>query len=115
MKIQVTQTEITAALKQYIVAKGISLEGKQVDITFTAGRKEAGLSAELTIEDADGAVQAEVLPAVVKPALAVVSAPAVEAAPVAETPEPVVAEDFADAQAEAEAATAPVKTTSLFS
>ena len=44
-----------------------------------------------------------------------VEAPAVEAAPVAETPEPVVAEDFADAQAEAEAATAPVKTTSLFS
>jgi hypothetical protein len=53
MQIQLKQTEIIAALKQYIVGQGISLNGKSVDISFTAGRKEAGITADISIEDAN--------------------------------------------------------------
>jgi len=51
MQIQLKQTEIVTALKQYIHNQGINLTGKEVTIAFTAGRKESGISAELTIED----------------------------------------------------------------
>lgn len=53
MQIQLKQSEITDALKQYISLKGIDLADKVVDISFTAGRKEGGLSAEITIDDQD--------------------------------------------------------------
>lgn len=53
MQIQLKQTEITDALRQYITQQGISLVGKSVDIAFTAGRKEGGLTAEMIIEDQD--------------------------------------------------------------
>lgn len=51
MQIQLKQVEIIAALKQYIHQQGISLAGKSVDISFTAGRKDAGLIADINIED----------------------------------------------------------------
>ena len=51
MQINLKQTEIIAALKQYIAGQGISLQGKSVDMAFTAGRKEAGISVEISIED----------------------------------------------------------------
>lgn len=51
MQIQLKQAEIVEALQQYITHKGINLTGKDVKITFTAGRKESGLTAELTIDD----------------------------------------------------------------
>ena len=50
MQINLKQTEIIAALKQYIAGQGISLQGKSVDMAFTAGRKEAGISVEISIE-----------------------------------------------------------------
>lgn len=53
MQIQLKQTEIMDALRQYITQQGISLVGKSVDIAFTAGRKEGGLTAEVIIEDRD--------------------------------------------------------------
>jgi len=53
MQIQLKQTEIVAALKQFIAAQGIDLSGKKVDVTFTAGRKETGLSAEIFIDEYD--------------------------------------------------------------
>lgn len=53
MQIQLKQTEIVTALKQYIATQGISLAGKTVDISFTAGRKESGVVADISIEDAD--------------------------------------------------------------
>lgn len=53
MQVNLRQTEIESALKQFIVDQGISLYGKDVSIAFTAGRKESGISAEITIEDAD--------------------------------------------------------------
>lgn len=51
MQINLKQTEIIAALKQYIAGQGISLQGKSVNMAFTAGRKEAGISVEISIED----------------------------------------------------------------
>ena len=51
MHIQLKQAEISEALKQYIIAQGISLVGKSLDISFTAGRKGTGMSADLTIND----------------------------------------------------------------
>jgi len=52
MQIQLRQNEIEAALKMFIAQQGINLTGKTVEIAFTSGRKDNGLSAELTIEDA---------------------------------------------------------------
>jgi len=51
MQSNLKQTEIIAALKRYIAGQGISLQGKSVDMAFTAGRKEAGISVEISIED----------------------------------------------------------------
>ena len=51
MQINLKQAEIIAALKQYIAGQGISLQGKSVEMAFTAGRKEAGISVEISIED----------------------------------------------------------------
>lgn len=51
MQITLKQTDIVSALKLYVAAQGIALAGKSFDVSFTAGRKNTGLSAELTIED----------------------------------------------------------------
>lgn len=51
MQIQLKQPEIEAALKMYITNQGISLAGKSFTVSFTSGRKENGLSADLVIED----------------------------------------------------------------
>jgi len=53
MQIQLKQLEIVAALKMFINSQGINLTGKTVEIAFTSGRKDNGLSAEITIEDAN--------------------------------------------------------------
>jgi hypothetical protein len=53
MQIQLKQREIAAALKMFIQSQGINLTGKSVEIEFTSGRKDNGLSAELTIEDSE--------------------------------------------------------------
>jgi hypothetical protein len=87
MQINLKQVEIQAALKQYITTQGINLAGKEVEITFTAGRKEGGLTADISIEDSaipfgDDDTAA---PAVASaPALTVVATAAPEAAPQAE-------------------------------
>ena len=94
MQIQLKQNEIVAALKQYIASQGINLTGKEVSISFTAGRKEAGITADLVIEDAgipgfDGTEEE-----VAKPTLTVVAKPAdpelkaAEEHPAAEVQEP---------------------------
>lgn len=51
MQIQLRQPEIEQALKQYISQQGFNLVEKSVQISFTAGRKESGTSADITIED----------------------------------------------------------------
>jgi hypothetical protein len=81
MQIQLRQTEIVEALKQFITKQGISLKGKTVEISFTAGRKDAGLSADISIEDSgqqlpdlvDDGDASEATVALTKPTLAVVT------------------------------------------
>ena len=51
MQVTLKQSEIEVALKNYIQAMGINLAGKSIDVAFTAGRKEAGISAELDINE----------------------------------------------------------------
>lgn len=111
MQINLKQPEIIEALKQYVAHKGISLVGKDVAIAFTAGRKETGLSAEITIENQeipdffaseDSAPTLKVVPATIGFA-AVSTGNIVDSAP-----EP-------EAKAEPAVAEAPAKTSSLFS
>lgn len=111
MQIQLKQTEIIAALKQYIGTQGINLNGKAVDISFTAGRKEAGITADISIEDANQEIPgftdaSDAAEEVVKPALSVVKVEGVAADAIAESEEPKPQADAAPAVAE--------KTTSLF-
>ena len=51
MEIHLKQREIETALKMYISKQGIDLTGKSVVIAFTAGRKDSGLSADVSIEE----------------------------------------------------------------
>jgi len=51
MQIQLNQTEIITALKDYVIKQGINLQGRSVEIVFTSGRKENGISADLCISD----------------------------------------------------------------
>lgn len=84
MQIQLKQVEIVAALKQYITQQGIDLSAKHVVINFTAGRKESGITADLSIEDTEipGFAESDKEPAVLTlVAAAPVAEEAVEAAP----------------------------------
>ena len=49
--IQIKQPDIEAAIKAHLQSQGISMQTKKVSITFTAGRKSSGLSAEVAIEE----------------------------------------------------------------
>ena len=62
MQIQLKQGEIESALKMYIAAQGIAMAGKTVDIAFTSGRKNNGLTADVHIQDGI-AVAGKVMPA----------------------------------------------------
>lgn len=68
MLITLKQHEIVAALRLYVATNGINLSGKSLDVAFTAGRKESGLTAEVSIED-DGSKALDAVQAVA-PALA---------------------------------------------
>jgi len=68
MQITLKQREIEAALRLYVTNNGINLNGKTVEIGFTAGRKEGGLIADISIEDTNQADEAPVKPVVIAPA-----------------------------------------------
>ena len=51
MKIQLTQTNIVAGIKMYLQSQGIKLQGRDIQVLFTAGRKQSGLIADVDIED----------------------------------------------------------------
>lgn len=88
MQINLRQPEIEKALRDYIREQGINLYGKEVFISFTAGRKDTGLSAELNIEDIDVSPQAPAeIPLETAQAKIQVLTPVVEE--VAPEPEPV--------------------------
>ena len=58
MLIQLRQSEIEAALREYIVNQGINLTNRQVDISFTSGRKDNGISADLDIVETQQTLKA---------------------------------------------------------
>jgi hypothetical protein len=126
MQIQLKQAEIVAALKMFIASQGFAIEGKQVDITFTASRKANGFIADVSINDvvipgytdATDVAQAEVVVAEkAAPALAVVKtlAPVANAVAQAEVAAPEVVAAAEAAPAEEAAAKPAAPTTSLFS
>lgn len=92
MQIQFKQSEIIAALKQYIAAQGINITGKSVDIAFSATRGAAGIIADVTIEEVEiPGFSDATAEDVAKPVLSVVqptAAAATEVQAPAETPEP---------------------------
>lgn len=51
MELNLKQTEIEAALRQYVSNQGFDLAGRAVTINFTSGRTPAGLSALIDIGD----------------------------------------------------------------
>ncbi len=51
MNIQLKEREITEAIKNYIALQGININGKTIVVDYTAGRKETGISAEISIDD----------------------------------------------------------------
>lgn len=115
MQIQLRQTEIEAALKQYVTKLGVNLQGKSVTIGFTAGRKDSGLSADISIEDI-AEFQLDLLPDddETRPGLSVVP-PTVEAAPAAKAEaEEAAALPNTVATVLAEAAVTKAATSSLF-
>lgn len=70
MQVTLKQSEIEIALKNYIQAMGINLAGKSIDVAFTAGRKEAGISAELDINETGANAAAYVAPkTVIEPSI----------------------------------------------
>ena len=52
MLIKLKQSEIEEALRDFIVKQGFNLDRKTVDISFTAGRGDSGMTADLDIHDA---------------------------------------------------------------
>lgn len=117
MLIIIKQIEIEVAVKNYIAGLGINLNGKDVEVSFTAGRGEVGLSASLDIMEAgssampaptltpvknaqEAPAEAKVTPPTQKP-VQVARTP--EAEPVPTTPAPVevpAAEDANEAEAQ---------------
>ena len=51
MQIHLKQNEIEAALKLFVSQQGINLANKTITMEFTAGRKESGISVEMSIEE----------------------------------------------------------------
>lgn len=51
MQILLKQTEIETAIKDYVTKQGIKLQGRSVEIVFTSGRKENGVTADMCISD----------------------------------------------------------------
>jgi len=51
MHIQLKQTEIESAIKNYLGEQGIAVTGRDINMVFTSGRKNNGLSVEVVIDD----------------------------------------------------------------
>lgn len=117
MIINLKQTEIELALRAYVQAQGISLHGKDLSISFTAGRKEAGISAEISIDDVEipgftDSLDADVVCSAPAPVVQLV--PAIAAAVEAEDVPPVQAEELVNVPAEPEVVAEAKQTVSLF-
>lgn len=51
MQILLKQHNIEEALRDYVSKQGINLRGKEVSISFTSGRKNNGLTADINITE----------------------------------------------------------------
>lgn len=104
MQIQLKQSEIITAIKQYVANQGISLNGKSVEIAFSATRGAAGLIADVSIDEVEipGFSDSNVTDDAAKPVLAVVSTA------------PVAAAQASEPEAADGPAAEPAKPTSLF-
>ena len=51
MQIQLKQREIEAGIRMFVVAQGINLGNKTVEIDFTAGRNGSGITALIDLEE----------------------------------------------------------------
>lgn len=58
MKIVLNQAEIEDALRSFVSIKGISIDGKTIDVQLTAGRGPNGMTAELDINSEEQAAPA---------------------------------------------------------
>lgn len=91
MQISLKQSEIVSAIRGYIETQGINLSGKNVDISFTSGRKGNGLTADVDIyvgEKEEEEVVAEDAPVAESVAVAQESSAEVAVEAVAETAAP---------------------------
>ena len=52
-ELTLSQAELNKAIKNHVKTLGLNIEGKQIDVEFTATRKPAGYSALVTISDSD--------------------------------------------------------------
>lgn len=50
MKIELSEVEVSEAVKAWVEDQGVTVEGKHVDITYTAGRGDKGMTAEVNIQ-----------------------------------------------------------------
>lgn len=125
MIINLKQTEIEQALRAYVASQGISLHGKDLTISFTAGRRESGISAEISIDDVEIPGYTNDTPlegqpfkaAVLSIAPPVVTDPPVPEDPVGAEPGevPVAPEELKEPEVQPEVEAAPAKATvSLF-
>lgn len=51
MDIQLKQQDIEKAIRLYIGEQGITTRNKDITMSFTAGRKKSGITADVSIED----------------------------------------------------------------
>lgn len=62
MKLQLEQAEIEKAVQEFVANQGIKVEGKSMSVKFSMTRGEAGLVADLNIEDAAAAIPVKTAP-----------------------------------------------------
>ena len=113
MKIQLTQANIVEGIKMYLQSQGIKMQGRDIQVLFTAGRKQSGLIADVDIED-NSDIAAPITGVlyrgdVVNPCPAETEPQSVEKAIPVES-EPTVVEEIKEEEVE----TAQVEKTSLF-
>lgn len=59
MQITLKQHDIVQALRLYVINQGISLNEKNLEVSFTAGRKGAGITADILINSTTAATLSE--------------------------------------------------------
>ena len=92
MNIIIKQKEIEAGIKLFLLQQGIQLNGKATEISFTAGRKDSGLSAEIEInEEGDGYAIIDIMIKQQAPVAPVIVVPEAQPTPILNISTPLVA------------------------